>query len=249
MWVSSRTGSLPEAIRSRSTLPGPTEGSWSASPTSSNPAAGGSARRSWYISTVSTMEASSTISRSQPRGSAGPLRKPPVRQSYSNSRGMVFASRPQDSPRPVGARPAGGDRRLLARGRGQGLRLRRVQGQIQAALGAGDVLFRLGGERDARRGGQAVQKQGDPGFCGMQSRQVHASPFQDDPSGGRQLPKAFRQVLFRQLQQHGGPAGQLIRGQAGVAFGLAQREQQPGLEADRKSTRLHSSHGYISYAV
>ena len=41
----------PESIRSASTAPGPTEGSWSTSPTSTTHAHGGTARSSWFIST------------------------------------------------------------------------------------------------------------------------------------------------------------------------------------------------------
>ena len=48
--VSRTTGTAPEAIRSASTVPGPTDGSWSTSPTSTTHAHGGTARSSWFIS-------------------------------------------------------------------------------------------------------------------------------------------------------------------------------------------------------
>ena len=53
---------------SASTVPGPTEGSWSTSPTSTRQARGGTARSSWFISTTSTIDASSTTSRSRSSG-------------------------------------------------------------------------------------------------------------------------------------------------------------------------------------
>ena len=59
-------------------MPGPTEGNWSTSPTSSRLALGGSARSRWFISGTSTIEVSSTTSRSHSSGSASFRVKPPV---------------------------------------------------------------------------------------------------------------------------------------------------------------------------
>jgi len=55
----------PEEITSASTCPGPTEGSWSISPTINRAAVLGTAFMSACISMTSTMEASSITSRSQ----------------------------------------------------------------------------------------------------------------------------------------------------------------------------------------
>ena len=45
--VSSTTGTAPEAMMSASTLPGPTEGSWCTSPTSTTVAPRGTALSRW----------------------------------------------------------------------------------------------------------------------------------------------------------------------------------------------------------
>src|SRR3989449_4613503 len=51
-------------------------------------------------------------------------------------------------------------------------------------------------------------------------------------------------TLFRSRLGHAGPAGGREEGAHAVVHQLPGREDQ-----DRKSTRLNSSHGYISYAV
>ena len=110
------TASRSEAIRSASTWPGPTEGSWSASPTSSRPASSGSAASSASISGTSTIDISSTTSRSQASSFSGPRRKPRP-GSASSRRCRVLASRPVLSLRRRAARPVGaaeGDVHLLA---------------------------------------------------------------------------------------------------------------------------------------
>src|SRR5216684_7851889 len=57
-------------------------------------------------------------------------------------------------------------------------------------------------------------------------------------------------TLFRSDHAHPAPVGGQHAGrlEAAPAFG-AQRLAVVGIAADRKSTRLNSSHGYISYAV
>src|SRR5687768_17695376 len=47
------------------------------------------------------------------------------------------------------------------------------------------------------------------------------------------------------LPEQGEPVGDLVGGQAAVAVGVRPLQTAQ----DRKSTRLNSSHGYISYAV
>src|SRR5262249_34386544 len=65
--VKRTNGIAPDAMTSASTCPGPTEGSWSTSPTSSSAARSGKALSSARISGTSTMDVSSTTSRSQSR--------------------------------------------------------------------------------------------------------------------------------------------------------------------------------------
>ena len=62
---------------SASTCPGPTEGNWSTSPTSSSAAWDGTALSSAFISGTSTIEVSSTTSRSQSSGFSSLREKPP----------------------------------------------------------------------------------------------------------------------------------------------------------------------------
>ena len=105
--VSRTTGTALEPMMSASTWPGPTEGSWSASPTSSSAASSGRALSRARINGTSTMEHSSTTSRRQSSGCASPRLKPPVLGSVSSSRWMVLASRPVLSDRRLAARPVG----------------------------------------------------------------------------------------------------------------------------------------------
>jgi hypothetical protein len=67
----------------------------------------GSARRTARINGTSTIDVSSTTSRSQSRGSSSLRRKLPVLGSVSSRRWMVFASRPVLSDRRLAARPVG----------------------------------------------------------------------------------------------------------------------------------------------
>ena len=66
--VSRTTGTAPDAMMSASTWPGPTDGSWSMSPTISRAASSGTAFSSACISMTSTIEVSSTTRRSQSSG-------------------------------------------------------------------------------------------------------------------------------------------------------------------------------------
>src|SRR2546422_7466330 len=57
----------------------------------------------------------------------------------------------------------------------------------------------------------------------------------------------FRSGAARRVP--GGPAGLSARARGGSVGHRAAAAERPGAERDRKSTRLNSSHGYISYAV
>ena len=105
--VKRTTGTAPEPMMSASTCPGPTDGSWSTSPTSSNAARSGKARSTERISGTSTIEVSSMISRSHSSGASSVRRKAPVLGSVSRSRWIVFASNPVLSERRLAARPVG----------------------------------------------------------------------------------------------------------------------------------------------
>ena len=67
---------------SASTWPGPTDGSWSTSPTSMTAACGGTARSSACISGTSTIDISSTTSRSHSSGCDSCRLNPPVRRVH-----------------------------------------------------------------------------------------------------------------------------------------------------------------------
>ena len=104
------TGSISEAIRSPSTLPGPTLGSWSLSPTRIKRQPSGSARSTASKMVTSTMESSSITSASQSRLFFSFLAK--VGWSFSshstcNKRWMVLASLPVRSDIRFAARPVG----------------------------------------------------------------------------------------------------------------------------------------------
>src|SRR6516164_5841450 len=84
--VSRTTGTAPDEMMSASTWPGPTEGSWSMSPTINREALSGTALKSACISMTSTMEASSTTSRSQSSGlSSPPPEATPLRVNVQQS--------------------------------------------------------------------------------------------------------------------------------------------------------------------
>ncbi len=102
------TGTRPEAMRSLSTMPGPTEGSWSTSPTSTSRAWSGRAASSAAMSSVSIMEDSSTITSSASTGRSA-LRPKPLGPA-SSRRWMVEAGRPVASERRLAALPVGAAR-------------------------------------------------------------------------------------------------------------------------------------------
>ena len=77
------------------------------SPTISSAALSGTAFISACISMTSTMEVSSTTSRSQSSGLSSPRLKPPPLGSTSSSRWMVLASKPVASVMRLAARPVG----------------------------------------------------------------------------------------------------------------------------------------------
>ena len=81
-------------MTSASTCPGPTEGSWSTSPTISSAASSGTAASSDRMRGTSTIEVSSTTSRPQSSGFSPSRLNPPVLGSTSSSRWIVFASNP-----------------------------------------------------------------------------------------------------------------------------------------------------------
>src|SRR6185312_471983 len=113
--VSRTTGSVPAVSRSRSTSPAPTEGSWSTSPTSSRCAPGGTALTSWLARITSTIEVSSTTTRSASRGlSASKDGSPPGRRA--SSRWMVADQFGQPFGGPAGG---GGQHDRGALGAGQ----------------------------------------------------------------------------------------------------------------------------------
>jgi hypothetical protein len=84
--VSRTTGTTPLSIKSPSTVPGPTGGSWSTSPTRTNPARLGTARTSECISGTSTIEVSSTTRRPQASVFDSFLLNRPVAGSISSRR-------------------------------------------------------------------------------------------------------------------------------------------------------------------
>mmetsp|Transcript_31135 Transcript_31135/g.87268 ORF Transcript_31135/g.87268 Transcript_31135/m.87268 type:complete len:256 (+) Transcript_31135:786-1553(+) len=116
--ASSTLGTSPQSSRSLNTLPGPTGGSWSASPTSTSCASEGSASSRAAARGRSSMEHSSTSTASASRGLARLRAKlPPMLSlectsvsalpSYSSSRWMVWASYPVTSNSLWAARPVG----------------------------------------------------------------------------------------------------------------------------------------------
>src|SRR5580700_4586140 len=105
--VNRTTGTAPEPMMSASTCPGPTEGNWSISPTINSAALSGVAFTSACISMTSTIEASSTTSRSQSRGLSALRLKPRLFGSTSKSRWIVLASTPVASVIRFAARPVG----------------------------------------------------------------------------------------------------------------------------------------------
>ena len=100
----------PAAMRSLSTLPAPTEGSWSMSPTSSRCARDGTAAKSAAARRVSSIEVSSTMRKSVASGLDSLTVKPPLAASNFNRRWMVEANPPVVSVSRWAARPVGAAR-------------------------------------------------------------------------------------------------------------------------------------------
>ena len=98
-------------MSAENTLPGPTDGSWSASPTIMSLASGGSARSSASIRQISTIEHSSSITASQSSLSLSSFVNTTRSLSSSNfapsMRCTVAASRPVSSVIRFAARPVG----------------------------------------------------------------------------------------------------------------------------------------------
>ena len=115
--VSRATGSTRLSRMSRSTLPAPTLGSWSASPTSTRRVPGRTALSSERMSSRSTMDISSTMTTSAFRGSSSVLPKSGASSSspaaYSSRRWMVLASWPVASVMRLAARPVGAARETV----------------------------------------------------------------------------------------------------------------------------------------
>ena len=110
--VNRTTGTAPEAMISASTWPGPTEGSWSTSPTIRRAASSGTAASSARISITSTIDVSSITSRLQWSGLCASRLNPPFLGSISSRRWIVFASNPVASLIRLAARPVGAHSRI-----------------------------------------------------------------------------------------------------------------------------------------
>ena len=92
--LSRTTGTTSESMISLSTLPAPTEGSWSTSPTRIRVACSGIALSRWYMRIVSIMEASSMTKASASSGFCSSFLNRPSLGLNSRRRCMVRASRP-----------------------------------------------------------------------------------------------------------------------------------------------------------
>ena len=171
---------------SASTWPGPTEGSWSTSPTRISAARGGTALSSACIKGTSTIETSSTTSSSHSSGCSSPRLKPPWAGSASSSRCRVLASRPVASPSRLAARPVGAARAMAGVLAGEDLEDAVDQGGLAHARPAGDHQ-QLGAQRQAHRLPLALG-QGDPGLA----PRPRPSAWSASTSGQGGLPLASR---------------------------------------------------------
>ena len=108
-WISTRrvTTTAPDRMMSPSTWPGPTEGNWSASPTSSTAIPGGTAFSTCAIISTSTIDVSSMTSRSPSSGCRSVRRNCPFFGLISSRRCSVLASSPVASVMRLAARPVG----------------------------------------------------------------------------------------------------------------------------------------------
>ena len=99
-------GATPLLIMLRSTSPAPTDGSWSISPTNKTCVPGRTAFSRWFISSRSSIEASSTTKKSRSSGFSSLCLNPSTGEN-SNKRWMVLAGCPVASERRFAARPVG----------------------------------------------------------------------------------------------------------------------------------------------
>src|SRR5207344_1553178 len=154
------TGTAADEMTSASTWPAPTEGNWSMSPTIKRAAWSGTALMSDRISMTSTMDASSTTSRSQSSGLSSPRLNPPLLGSTSKSRWMVFASKPVASVMRLAARPVGAHKESVTPLRREYAKDASDDGGLADAGAAGDDQH-LGNQRQPDSGYLAF-RQGKP---------------------------------------------------------------------------------------
>jgi hypothetical protein len=171
--VSRTTGTAPEPMMSASTWPGPTEGSWSMSPTISRAACSGTAFSSDCIRSTSTIELSSTTSRSQSSGFSSLRLKPKAFGSNSSSRWMVLASMPVASVMRLAARPVGAQSRSFTP---FAARMRRIEFTMVVLPTPGPPVITMSFERSARRIASAwLAARERPVFCSIQGSALSAS--------------------------------------------------------------------------
>ena len=106
------TGTASDSMMSASTRPGPTEGSWSISPTSKIAAAFGTAATRACIKGASTIEVSSTITKSHSRGLVSLNLNRPFLGSMARSRWIVSAGMPVASLSFFAALPVGAQSKI-----------------------------------------------------------------------------------------------------------------------------------------
>ena len=103
-------GTVPERMKSPSTEPGPTDGSWSVSPTHTTTAASGRAFRRSHASRMSIIDVSSKT-KTSPSSRLSPSNVNLfVTGFHLSSRWIVCASDPTDSVMRFAARPVGAAR-------------------------------------------------------------------------------------------------------------------------------------------
>src|SRR5277367_86703 len=146
--VSRTTGTAPESMMSANTCPGPTEGSWSISPTMSSAELSGVAFIRACINMTSTIEVSSTTSRSQSSGLSALRLNPPPLGSTSRSRWIVLASTPVASVIRLAARPVGAQSKSFTP---LAARIRRIELTIVALPTPGPSVITIAFALSARR--------------------------------------------------------------------------------------------------
>ena len=105
--VSSTVGMRLKSIKSCRTEPGPTEGSWSVSPTNKSPQCSGRASSSCANKRMSSIDVSSIMQYSMRSGLLRLCTKALVTGSTPSARWMVLACMPVDSHNLFAARPVG----------------------------------------------------------------------------------------------------------------------------------------------